>query len=261
MEKVTLTGTVNIESVYARLRKIDSIKDGKIDGNITREELDLAAKKQVDTSVQFNESKTTSFEVIQKLYLKLQTMDKEDGKLDGNIKDLRFRLNFPLTPEQQRKFSLQLELEASDLTGKKEEAPKKDKEAVPAAVKKDERAAKPSADTASKKDRASVLAAVKQYGNGLQYAGELFKKDREIVLAAVKENGLALVYADESLKKDKNIVLAAVKQNGWALYFADDSLKKDKEVVLAAVKQHEWALNYADASLQKDPDILKAAGK
>ncbi|MCX5749777.1 MAG: hypothetical protein NTZ10_06005 [Candidatus Saganbacteria bacterium] len=46
MEKATLTGAGNIEKVYERLRKIDSIRDG----NITREELDEAAKKQIDTS-------------------------------------------------------------------------------------------------------------------------------------------------------------------------------------------------------------------
>ena len=106
-----------------------------------------------------------------------------------------------------------------------------------------------------KKNKDTVLEAVKQNGNSLCHADDSFKKDKEIVLIAVKQNGSAIDCADDSFKKDKEIVLIAVKDNGNALEYVDDSFKKDKEIVLIAVKQNISALKYADDSIKQNINI------
>ena len=46
------------------------------------------------------------------------------------------------------------------------------------------------------------MAAVKQYGNALEFASEDLQRDRKIVMAAVKQHGYALRFASEDLKGD-----------------------------------------------------------
>ncbi|MCX5748684.1 MAG: DUF4116 domain-containing protein [Candidatus Saganbacteria bacterium] len=278
MSKITLTDLWNIEDIYSRLRKIDAVRDGKADGIITREELAESAKTGIDTTVKFNEGIISSYDVIQKLYLKLQTIDKEDGTNDGLLNTLRVRQGVALTPQQQDKVSIELDLDDSDISAKKELAIakvrdkwyaleemdaslKKDKEVVLAAVRSDGKALG-YADDSLKKDRGFVLEAVKTDGCALNCADALFKRDKEIVLSAVKSSWTALKYADDSLKKDKYFMIEAVKQNGCAIEYADITLKKDKDVVLAAVKQEGYALQFADDSLKGDKDlILQAVGQ
>ena len=54
-----------------------------------------------------------------------------------------------------------------------------------------------------KGDKEIVLAAVKSYGDALQYARTELKGNKEIVLEAIKNNGSVLQYASEKLKADK----------------------------------------------------------
>jgi hypothetical protein len=74
-------------------------------------------------------------------------------------------------------------------------------------------------------------------------AAHQFNDDYDIVLAAVKQDGMALAFAGAELKNDPKIVLAAVKSNGRALTAlgVDPQLKNDPKIVLAAVKSKYWA--------------------
>ena len=62
---------------------------------------------------------------------------------------------------------------------------------------------------------------------GLKNLPDEFKKDKDIVLAAVKGYGDALQFAHKNLKGDKKFIIKAVSQNG-NLQFADNKLKADK---------------------------------
>jgi len=119
MEKVTLVGSANISKVYERLRKIDSVKDGKVDNVISREELDEARKEGVDTTIEFKEGKASSLDALQRLYIILQGLDKEDGAFDGDIKELEEHLSVALTAEQKAGVAVSFEVIVLDkpLTG------------------------------------------------------------------------------------------------------------------------------------------------
>jgi hypothetical protein len=108
-------------------------------------------------------------------------------------------------------------------------------------------------------DRRSVLAAVRENGNALQYASCWLKWDRELVLAAVRQNGNALQYASFWLRSDREVVREAVGQNGNALQYASRWLRSDREVVFAAVRQNGNALQYADDRLRADREVIFAA--
>jgi len=114
MEKATLIGSTNITRVYERLRNIDSVKDGKVDNVISREELDEARKEGVDTTIEFKEGKASSLDALQRLYIKLQELDAADGAKDGNIKGLSEHLGVTLTEEQKDQFSVSAEIEFFD---------------------------------------------------------------------------------------------------------------------------------------------------
>ncbi|MCX5748683.1 MAG: DUF4116 domain-containing protein [Candidatus Saganbacteria bacterium] len=277
MEILTLSGTRTIEDIYRRLREIDSIKDGKADGIITREELGEASNKNINTVIQFNEGKTSSYDAIQKLYLKLQAMDKKDGSLDGNIEELKSRSGITLTTEQIADVSILLETDDFVSAKKRrsiisaikrgfqhlqytEPSARKDKKVVLAAVEKDGMALQYAGESL-RKDKDVVLAALEQNSEAMQYMDKTLWKDKEIVLAAAGQNGSALEHAHSDLKMDKEFVLAIVNKNGGALQYADESLKKDKEIVLAAVKQSGKILQYADEGFRKNKEIVLAAVK
>ena len=67
-------------------------------------------------------------------------------------------------------------------------------------------------------------------------------------MAAAKQNGLALEFAGAALRSNRELVLAAAKQNGLALEFAGAALRSNREVVVAAAKR--MALR---SSLQASP--------
>ena len=108
-------------------------------------------------------------------------------------------------------------------------------------------------------DRDTVLAAVKQRGEVLDYASKKLKGDKDVVIEAVRQSGRALQYASSDLRASKEVVLLAVKQDGDALQYASGKLKKDKVVVLAAVEQDGSSLRFAGTEMRKDMDVVRAA--
>ncbi|MCX5748685.1 MAG: DUF4116 domain-containing protein [Candidatus Saganbacteria bacterium] len=249
MEKITMVGGLVIDYFYQRLREIDFVRDMKMDGVITREDLSEAAKKGIRTSIQFSEGSTSSCDTIQKLYLKLQALDKADGRLDGDIKALRpSRVLFIQGRPKITYIQLEVDVFISD----------EKKELILAKVNADPDTLK-EMDPSLKKDKDFILEAVKRSAAAMKYADASFSKDKEFLLTAFKYNRDVLKYADVSVKKDKSFILAAVKESRTALEIADEALRKDKEVMLAAVKQDGHALEYADASLKKDKEVVRAA--
>ena len=96
------------------------------------------------------------------------------------------------------------------------------------------------ADKKLRADKEVVLAAVKEYGSGLEYADEKLKADKEVVLEAIKNFGGALEYADDSLKKDREVVLAITEVHGPdSIKYLDKSFKADKEIILKIFKKSE----------------------
>jgi len=110
-----------------------------------------------------------------------------------------------------------------------------------------------------KNDKEIMLEAIKQGGNGLEYASEEIKNDKEVVLEAVKQNGVTLRYASEEIKNDKELVLKAIKQNGAALKYASEELRNDKEIVLVAMEKNETALEYASDELKNNKEMMELA--
>ena len=104
-----------------------------------------------------------------------------------------------------------------------------------------------------------VLAAVKNKGTALRFAGHVLRADKEVVLAAVRKDGSALYYASPDLREDKEVVMAAVQNKGVSLQYAVE-LQSDKDVVMVAVK-HGFALQYASLALRADKEVVLAAVK
>lgn len=64
--------------------------------------------------------------------------------------------------------------------------------------------------------------------------------DEEFVKVAIKNNGDALQYANDIYKKNKEVVIEALKSSKSAIQFVDDSLKNDKDVIaLISIKPIE----------------------
>ena len=120
----------------------------------------------------------------------------------------------------------------------------------------------PYVPAAFKKDRQTVLQAVRFSGPLLMHMDDEFRRDREVVLAAVENDGLALRYAGAGLSGDKEVVLAAVRQNGLALQYAGERLKRpeDNEVLLAAVGQNPQAIIYAGEGIIGRRDYFSIPG-
>ena len=101
-----------------------------------------------------------------------------------------------------------------------------------------------------------VLAAVKQNGLALQFAGDF--QDEWIVRHAIHQNVAAFEYASR-FKDDKEFVLEVLTRDPALLEFVSDRLKDDKEVVMEAVSTLGNALYFASERLQSDPDVTDAA--
>jgi len=92
-------------------------------------------------------------------------------------------------------------------------------------------------DEEMRENRDVVLAAVREGGWRLQYAGEAALADREVVLVAVSNCGDALQYASEELRRDRQVVLTAVSRAGQALRHASDKLRGDRDIALRAIRE------------------------
>ena len=130
-----------------------------------------------------------------------------------------------------------------------------------------------------REDKGVVLAAVRNGGLALQYAGMvlLLAADREVVLLAVQQNGWSLQYVSKTRREDdevkktvikhctkgnhREMVLAAVRSNGRALQYVPKALQNDRGVVLAAVEQDGGSFQYASETLQEDDEVAKTAMK
>ena len=106
-----------------------------------------------------------------------------------------------------------------------------------------------------KEDRDVVLAAVKQNGMALDFAG-IWKDDEEIVSSAVQKNGMALQFASERLKNTKEVTTLAVNSNPYAFEFASDELKDDEPYVREFSKLIAVVLYYASERLRSDEDLI-----
>lgn len=115
------------------------------------------------------------------------------------------------------------------------------------------------ASSALKNDKEIVMAAVSQHGGLIRYASDALKHDREVVMAAVSNYGPTLQEVLDEFKNDKEIVMAAVNNRGWALQFAPDKFKNDKEVIMTAVKQYGSALQFAADEFKTDKAVVMAA--
>lgn len=84
MIEMRIIGANNIVNSYNKLRKIDSNTDGVISAN----EYGEARRNGADTTVRFAEGNASSMEILAKVYLKIQEIDKKDGRLDGKLEKL-----------------------------------------------------------------------------------------------------------------------------------------------------------------------------
>lgn len=100
--------------------------------------------------------------------------------------------------------------------------------------------------TRHRSDKSIVLAAVRRYGNVLEFAHPRLRADREVVLEAARHSkhvaygehwASVLHSADAALRGDKEIVLAAVTANSRELEYASAELLSDRDVVLAALER------------------------
>ncbi|CAE7571478.1 unnamed protein product [Symbiodinium natans] len=110
-----------------------------------------------------------------------------------------------------------------------------------------------------RRDRDTVVAAVRSDGHALQHASEDLRADRHVVLAAVKENGLALRHAAQVLCSDQDLVLAAVRQNGLALQHAAPELRRSSALVLEALASDPQAARFVSRELLDDRDFVISA--
>lgn len=88
-----------------------------------------------------------------------------------------------------------------------------------------------------RRDRAIMLAAVKQHWSAIKYASPELRVDREIVLAAVTRGWRAIKHASDAALTDRDIVLAAVAQNGYVLMHVGAALRVDDEIIRVACDQ------------------------
>ena len=72
-----------------------------------------------------------------------------------------------------------------------------------------------------------VLAAVKQYGYGLEYTTSELRNDREVVLPAVSNVGFVVKYASLKLRADREVCLVATSQETEAVEYISPELKNE----------------------------------
>jgi len=95
-----------------------------------------------------------------------------------------------------------------------------------------------------------VLAAVQKYGMQLEHAPS-FKHNKQVVLAAVKQNGFALSFAGKEFAKDQEVILAAVKSSSFSFTLADENLQKDVDFAMQALSLNSCVYDWLPADIQK----------
>lgn len=109
-------------------------------------------------------------------------------------------------------------------------------------------------------DRAFVLEAVRLHGEALRFAHE-FREDRDMVLEAIRRNWRALRYAAAELLHDKGVVTEAIRQHREALSLCPEEVRMDPELVLLAAGQRLDSLGSAPEALRDDlPFMIRAVG-
>jgi hypothetical protein len=106
-----------------------------------------------------------------------------------------------------------------------------------------------------------VMAAIKQNGRALQFAGRELKERRGVQIEALQHTYFALEYCTEDVQRDSVLVqLYVVSRSGYGLQHAHYSLRDHQETVLfAAVHTDGKALQYASQRLRADPEVVLAA--
>lgn len=87
------------------------------------------------------------------------------------------------------------------------------------------------------KNRDEALAAVRQNGMNLLYAG-LFRYDKGIVLAAIQQDGLAISYAGPTLRNNLELATAAVTQNSGAFGWISREMQNNQSIASIALSQN-----------------------
>ncbi len=117
-------------------------------------------------------------------------------------------------------------------------------------------------ENASEKDR-SDLAFVKKLvarrGECLQNAPAASKADRSTVLAAIRDFDYAITYASEELQNDRDFVLQAIEANGDVFPYLKERFRDDRKAALRAVTKKGSNLEYVSERLRGDTDIVEAA--
>lgn len=127
------------------------------------------------------------------------------------------------------------------------------------ALKKVEQSKFPELAAKWKNDLETVLAAVKNSAQNLQFASDDMQKDRSVVMQAVRKWGRALQYTDYTFRNDREIVLTAIRDEACNIRYASDDLTQDKEFGLISVSENPTILNFLHDELQNDKDIVLAA--
>ena len=83
----------------------------------------------------------------------------------------------------------------------------------------------------------------------LSRADEFLRDDEEVIFTAVKEDGEGLEYASERLRNDKDFVLKIVEESPLEIQYVSDSLKKDVALVLKAYEGDDEVLKFIDKEL------------
>ena len=71
-----------------------------------------------------------------------------------------------------------------------------------------------------KRNRETVMDAVRQNEGTLKFLSEDIRGDRDMVMTTVKKNGEGIMFTSEDIRRKREIVIAAVRENGGALKFA-----------------------------------------
>lgn len=104
--------------------------------------------------------------------------------------------------------------------------------------------------------REAILLAVKS--NGLALAGSDYTDDKEVVMAAVRNDGSAIQFAGQ-LRFDHEVIKASFKNNMYALFY--HHVMNNKELVLYAVNQMGSMIHHIPRHFYYDRDIICAAVK
>ena len=110
-------------------------------------------------------------------------------------------------------------------------------------------------ESALKEDNDVVLAAVKQLGFLLRYAGKSPRNDYEVVMTAIFNHPLAINYVSDNLKQNDTFMLDAVRKNPAALWFLQPK-SRNFEISLAALKENSNMKEYIRSDFMKDPQFL-----